>query len=81
MWFPLSKTLRGGNFRQRLFGYARVANADQNSADQNPAHQTDALVRAGIDAANTHTDHAGGAKTSRPQLDMVLGDCAAATPW
>ena len=50
-----------------LFGYARVSGADQN-----PAHQIDALVRAGIDAANIHTDHAGGAKASRPQLDAVL---------
>ncbi|KZL30487.1 MULTISPECIES: recombinase family protein [Rhodococcus] len=50
-----------------LFGYARVS-----SADQNPAHQIDALVRAGIDAANIHTDHASGAKASRPQLDAVL---------
>ena len=40
--------------------------------EQNPAHQIDALVRAGIDAANIHTDHAGGAKASRPQLDAVL---------
>ncbi|UPU46184.1 recombinase family protein [Rhodococcus qingshengii] len=50
-----------------LFGYARVS-----SADQNPAHQIDALTRAGIDAANIHTDQAGGAKASRPQLDAVL---------
>lgn len=50
-----------------LFGYARVS-----SADQNPAHQIDALTRAGIDAANIHTDHAAGAKASRPQLDTVL---------
>ena len=50
-----------------LFGYARVS-----SADQNPAHQIDALVRAGADVANIHTDHAGGAKASRPQLDAVL---------
>lgn len=50
-----------------LFGYARVS-----SADQNPAHQVDALTRAGVDAANIHTDRAGGAKASRPQLDAVL---------
>lgn len=50
-----------------LFGYARVS-----TADQNPAHQIDALVGAGIDTANIHTDHAGGAKASRPQLDAVL---------
>ena len=50
-----------------LFGYARVS-----SADQNPAHQIDALERAGVDAENIRTDHAGGAKASRPQLDAVL---------
>jgi len=50
-----------------LFGYARVS-----SADQNPAHQVDALARAGVEAENIHLDHAGGAKASRPQLDGVL---------
>ena len=50
-----------------LFGYARVS-----SADQNPAHQVDALARAGVGAQNIHLDHAGGAKASRPQLDVVL---------
>ncbi|MFI2750950.1 recombinase family protein [Kitasatospora sp. NPDC018623] len=66
-WWSLSKNDEVGYFRQMLFGYARVS-----SADQNPAHQIDALTRAGIDAANIHTDHAGGAKASRPQLDAVL---------
>lgn len=50
-----------------LFGYARVS-----SADQNPAHQVDALVRAGVEAENVHLDHAGGSKASRSQLDAVL---------
>ena len=50
-----------------LFGYARVS-----SAEQNPAHQVDALVRAGLDAGNIHTDHSSGAKASRPQLDAVM---------
>jgi DNA invertase Pin-like site-specific DNA recombinase len=50
-----------------LIGYARVS-----SADQNPDHQVDALVRAGVAAENIHVDHAGGAKASRPQLDLVL---------
>ncbi|KSU73660.1 MULTISPECIES: recombinase family protein [Rhodococcus] len=39
-----------------LFGYARVS-----SAEQNPAHQVDALARAGVEAENIHLDHAGGA--------------------
>ncbi|MFC9553815.1 recombinase family protein [Rhodococcus sp. NPDC056960] len=50
-----------------LIGYARVS-----SADQNPDHQVDALRRAGVAAADIHVDHAGGAKASRPQLDLVL---------
>ncbi|MDV6271816.1 recombinase family protein [Rhodococcus globerulus] len=49
-----------------LFGYARLS-----SAEQNPAHQIDALAGAGIDAGNIHVDQAGGAKASRPQLDVV----------
>jgi DNA invertase Pin-like site-specific DNA recombinase len=60
----LSKTLKGGYFRQML---RRVSGADQN-----PAHQVDALVRAGNDTENIHTDHAGGAKASRPQQETVL---------
>ncbi|TQC39174.1 recombinase family protein [Rhodococcus sp. WS4] len=49
-----------------LIGYARVS-----SADQNPDHQVDALRRAGVAAENIHVDQAGGAKASRPQLDLV----------
>ena len=43
-----------------------------SSADQNPDHQVDALRRAGVAAADIHVDYAGGAKASRPQLDLVL---------
>ena len=50
-----------------LIGYARVS-----TAEQNPAHQIDALVRAGVAADDIHLDHASGAKASRPQLDLVL---------
>ncbi|UZF45681.1 recombinase family protein [Rhodococcus rhodochrous] len=50
-----------------LIGYARVS-----TADQNPDHQVDALRRAGVAAENIHVDHAGGAKASRPQLDLAL---------
>ncbi|AWK76356.1 recombinase (plasmid) [Rhodococcus oxybenzonivorans] len=49
-----------------LIGYAR------SSADENPNHQIDALVRAGVAAENVHIDHAGGAKASRPELDLAL---------
>jgi DNA invertase Pin-like site-specific DNA recombinase len=49
------------------FGYARVS-----TADQNPDHQVDALLRAGVDRAGIHLDTASGAKASRPKLDLVL---------
>ncbi|MCA2230216.1 recombinase family protein [Nonomuraea aurantiaca] len=50
-----------------LFGYARVS-----TADQNPDHQIDALLRAGASRENIHIDKASGAKASRPKLDLVL---------
>ncbi len=60
-----------GSFRRYvervLVGYARVS-----TAEQNPAHQTDALTRAGVAPSNIHTDVASGAKASRPQLDLVM---------
>ena len=50
-----------------LIGYARVS-----TAEQNPAHQVDALVRAGVAGSDIYIDTASGAKASRPQLDLVL---------
>lgn len=50
-----------------LVGYARVS-----TAEQNPAHQSDALLRAGVAPGDIHTDVASGAKASRPQLDLAL---------
>lgn len=50
-----------------LIGYARVS-----TADQNPAHQTDALRQAGVAEGDIYVDHASGAKASRPELDLVL---------
>jgi len=50
-----------------LFGYARIS-----TADQNPDHQIDALLRAGVERGNIHLDTASGAKASRPKLDLVL---------
>jgi Resolvase, N terminal domain len=50
-----------------LFGYARVS-----TADQNPDHQIDALLHAGVAANDIYVDHASGAKASRPELDTVL---------
>jgi DNA invertase Pin-like site-specific DNA recombinase len=43
-----------------------------SSADQNPDHQIDALLRHGVDRDNIHVDKASGAKASRPKLDLVL---------
>ena len=50
-----------------LLGYARVS-----TADQNPDHQIDALLRQSVDRDNIYLDRASGAKASRPQLDLVL---------
>jgi len=50
-----------------LVGYARVS-----TVEQNPDHQTDALLRAGVDRGDIHVDHASGAKASRQKLDLVL---------
>lgn len=47
--------------------YARVS-----TAEQNPAHQVDALVRTSVAAGDIYVDTASGAKASRPQLDLVL---------
>lgn len=61
------ENLERGQFSTDVVRLRRVSGADQN-----PAHQVDALVRAGIDTENIHTDHSGGAKASRPQFDTVL---------
>jgi len=50
-----------------FLGYARVS-----TADQNPDHQVDALIRAGVLEKDIYVDHASGAKASRPQFDTVL---------
>ena len=50
-----------------LFGYARVS-----TADQNPDHQIDALLRHQVDRDNIYLDRASGAKASRPELDIVM---------
>lgn len=58
---------RRDSFRHMFIGYARVS-----TADQNPDHQIDALLRAGVEARDIHVDVASGAKASRPKLDLVL---------
>lgn len=49
------------------FGYARVS-----TADQNPDHQIDALLRAGVKQENIHIDYASGAKASRPEFNILM---------
>ena len=49
-----------------LIGYARVS-----TAEQNPDHQIDALRRAGVAPENIYVDKVSGAKSSRPQWDIV----------
>ena len=46
-----------GYSRQMIVGYVRVS-----TAEQNPDHQIDALLRAGVDRANIHVDYVSGAK-------------------
>lgn len=50
-----------------LIGYARVS-----TPDQNPAHQIEALMRAGVAERDIHVDTASGAKASRPKFDLVM---------
>jgi hypothetical protein len=50
-----------------LLGYCRTS-----TADQNPDHQIDALLRNGVDRDNIHVDVASGAKASRPKLDLIM---------
>jgi DNA invertase Pin-like site-specific DNA recombinase len=50
-----------------LIGYGRVS-----TAEQNPAHQVDALHRAGVAPDDVYLDIASGAKSSRPKLDVAL---------
>ena len=49
-----------------IIGYARVS-----TAEQNPNHQIDALLCAGVERRHIHVDHASGAKASRPQWDVL----------
>jgi DNA invertase Pin-like site-specific DNA recombinase len=50
-----------------LLGYCRTS-----TADQNPDHQIDTLLRNGVDRDDIHVDVASGAKASRPKLDLVM---------
>lgn len=51
----------------KRFGYARVSTASQTND-----RQVDALVAAGVDAADIFTDKISGARESRPGLDDLL---------
>ena len=60
--------------RRMIHGYARVS-----TAEQNPDHQIDALLRAGVTRENVHLDYASGAKASRPAVGHpVHARCCAA---
>jgi DNA invertase Pin-like site-specific DNA recombinase len=50
------------------FGYARVS-----TREQNPDHQLDALMAAGIDRDRIFIDKMSGKHASRPKLDQLLG--------
>lgn len=51
----------------RRFGYARVS-----TREQNPDHQYDALLAAGIDRDRIYIDKMSGKHASRPKLDQLL---------
>lgn len=50
-----------------LIGYARIS-----TPDQNPDHQIDALMRAGVAEHDIQLDIASGSKASRPKFDLVM---------
>lgn len=52
-----------------VYGYARVSTTAQDVEAQHRA-----LVAAGVDPARIVTDHASGARSSRPGLDRLLAD-------
>ncbi|MFJ1596242.1 recombinase family protein [Streptomyces sp. NPDC088261] len=56
-----------GWFPTILLGYCRTS-----TADQNPDHQIDVLLRNCVDRDNIHVEAASGAKASRPKLDLVM---------
>jgi DNA invertase Pin-like site-specific DNA recombinase len=58
--------------RSRIFDAVLFGNAPVSTAEQNPDHQIDAPIRAGVAAKDIHVDHASGAKASRPELDALL---------
>lgn len=55
-----------GSCRHMLIGYVRVS-----TDEQRPDAQCDALRRAGVEEPNLYVDHTSGAKSSRPQWDIV----------
>jgi len=48
-----------------IVGYPRVS-----TVEHNPDHRIHFLIRAGVNRAATHVDHAGGAKAGRPPWDV-----------
>ncbi len=49
-----------------------IGDARVSTADQNPDHRVDALLREGVEQKNIHIDYASGAKASRPEFDVLL---------
>ncbi len=61
-----------GRRRCRHLLHGVFASVVVSTADQNPDHQIDALLRAGVAQDAIYVDRASGAKASRPQLDELL---------
>jgi len=65
-----------GFCRRMLVGYARVS-----TAEQNPDHQTDALLRAGVARDDVHVDHASGARHPARSWTWSCGSCGTGMCW
>jgi len=65
--FNVGKRRPGVGSGAALIGYARVS-----TTDQNPDHQVDALLRAGVAERDIYLDTASGAKGSQPKFDLVM---------
>jgi DNA invertase Pin-like site-specific DNA recombinase len=70
----LHEQTTGRQVRPRLDETRQVSrtNARVSTPDQNPDHQVDALLRAGVDQRHIYVDIASGAESSRPKFDLVM---------
>jgi DNA invertase Pin-like site-specific DNA recombinase len=69
---PCRITVAGRYCRRVIVGYAPVS-----TAEQNPDHQVNALLGAGVDRENIDVKHASGAKATRPRVARALPEGAA----